>query len=469
LVSFTAACILLLIENDQSEQLIRPLVPYKTASILYATFMSGLILLALTTGWWSFIRSRDLQLRTDNPRHFIAARFVRRGSILDRNDMVIAQSAGEIGNYQRQISYPPLSNTIGFSNGTYGNAGLEAALDDYLSGERGYPAFELWFNYLLFDQPLPGRDVRLTIDLSVQETVDDLMGNFQGSAVVMNAQSGDILAIASHPFYNANDIVNEFETWRMDESSPLLNRAVQGAYPMGNLITPFLLTQADFTQGSISDEFPGYFPAFQVDRCAIQTNGSNNLQSSIQNGCDSSLIHLARTLGEDEFLRTIDQFSLTGSQAIGLPVNPITSPSQKPSWYNLIFGSTPLRVNPLQIAAAASSISANGFMPTGRITSAVNIADQGWVTLSSSKNQRIMTLETANTINNYLTSGIISGWEVTALSEDENGIYSWYMAGTPVSWPGAPVVVVLVLERDSPEFAQLAGREIYRQATEKSN
>jgi len=466
LISFIAACVLLLIEKDQDEQPIRTLVPLKTTSVLYTVFLSGLLLLALATGWWSFYRSRDLQLRLDNPRHFSAARFVRRGSILDRNDNVIAHSIGEVGNYRRQLNYTSLSNTIGFSDGTYGNAGLEGALDDYLSGERGYPAFEMWFNYLLYDQPLPGRDVRLTIDLSIQNTVDDLMGDFHGSAVVMNAQSGEILAIASHPFYNANEIVNELDSWRMDESSPLLNRAVQGAYPIGNLITPFLLTQADISRGSIIDSFPGYLSAFQIDRCAIQSTQPYVLRASIQNGCDSSTIHLARSLKRDEFINTVNQYSLTSSQAIGLPVNQAASPPQEVSWFDFIFGSNLLRVNPLQIATAASSICANGLMPAARITSAVNIADQGWVSLSPSISQRVMSQEKANAVNDFLNSETISGWEITALSMDDNGVYSWYLAGTPVSWPGAPVVVVLVLERDSPEFAQLAGREIYRQATE---
>ncbi|MBM3137996.1 MAG: hypothetical protein FJZ98_07390 [Chloroflexi bacterium] len=324
----------------------------------------------------------------------------------------------------------------------------------------------MWFNYLLYDQPLPGRDVRLTIDLSIQNTVDDLMGDFHGSAVVMNAQSGEILAIASHPFYNANEIVNELDSWRMDESSPLLNRAVQGAYPIGNLITPFLLTQADISRGSIIDSFPGYLSAFQIDRCAIQSTQPYVLRASIQNGCDSSTIHLARSLKRDEFINTVNQYSLTSSQAIGLPVNQAASPPQEVSWFDFIFGSNLLRVNPLQIATAASSISANGLMPAARITSAVNIADQGWVSLSPSISQRVMSQEKANAVNDFLNSETISGWEITALSMDDNGVYSWYLAGTPVSWPGAPVVVVLVLERDSPEFAQLAGREIYRQATE---
>lgn len=466
LTSFTAACVLLLIENDRSEQPVRSLVPIKTTSILYATFLSGLFLLALVTGWWAFIRSRDLQLRADNPRHFIAARFVERGAILDRNDRIITQSVGVIGSYQREISYPPISNTIGYSNGTYGNAGLEATLDDYLSGERGYPAFDMWFNYLLYDQPMPGRDVRLTIDLRIQEIADDLMGSFQGSAVVMNAQSGEILAIASHPFYNANEIENEFEFLRNDESSPLLNRAVQGAYPIGNLITPFLLTQIDLANEYSSNDYLEFISAFQLDNCAIQPGKPIYPQSAAGNGCDSILLQSIDKLGDKDLIEVANQFSLTGSQNIGLPVNQALPVPKQDSWFDLIYGKNPLRANPLQIAVSASSISANGLMPSARITSSVNIANQGWVTLSSSTSQRVLEMETATAVNRFLNSEVISGWEITASSRDENGLYSWYMAGTPVSWSGTPIVIVLVLERDNPEFTQQIGREIYRQTTE---
>jgi peptidoglycan glycosyltransferase len=302
--------------------------------------------------------------------------------------------------------------------------------------------------------------------MRIQETVDDLMGNIQGSAVVINARSGEILAMASHPFFNANEIGSEFESLRNDESSPLLNRAVQGAYPIGNLITPFLLTQTDLSRESQPESLLDYLSMSQLDNCANQSNEPYDSQSAARYGCDSTVIHLAGKLNGEGLTHTVNQFSLTSSQAIGLPVNEVISLPVNVSWFDLIYGSHPLRVNPLQIAAAASSISANGLMPSARITSAVNIAEQGWVTLSSSSSQRVMEMEIANAVNLFLNSEVISGWEITASSKDENGVYSWYMAGTPVSWPGAPVVVVLVLERDSPEFTQLAGREIYRQATE---
>jgi len=466
LISFASIVVLLIIENQQSNEPVRSMLPFKTTSTLYGFFLGGLLMLSLVTGWWSFVRSRDLQLRTDNPRHASAARYVKRGTIFDRNDRVLAQSVGTIGNFQRQIMYVPLSNTIGFSNGTYGNAGLEARLEDYLSGERGYPAFDMWFNYLLFDQPLPGRDVRLSLDLRIQRAADEMLGNHKGSAVVINAKSGEILAVASHPHFNANEIEEKIKDWQSDNASPLLNRAVQGAYPMGNLITPFILANADQNAVLVNDTYMELLNLFELDACAINLSESNDLRSAAVSGCDSALIQIIGKQDADSFPEIVDQFSLTGSQDIGLPLNlPVSLPADR-NWFDFIFGSDHIRVNPLQVAVAASTFSADGVMPSARILSAVNIESEGWVTLGSTENRRVLTGETATWVNGFLKSEAISGWEISANAKDGSGAYSWYLAGTPVSWPGASVVVVIILEEDNAELTQMIGREIYRQATE---
>ena len=469
LISFASIVVLLMIENQQSNEPVRTLIPLKITSTLYGFFLGGLLLLGLITGWWSFVRSRDLQLRTDNPRHSVAARFVKRGSLLDRNDRVLAQSVGTIGNYQRQIMYAPLSNTIGFSNGTYGNAGLEARFEDYLSGERGYPAFDMWFNYLLYDQPLPGRDVRLSLDLRIQEVVDEMMGDRQGSAVVMNAKSGEILAIASHPYFNANEIDEKIKDWQADEASPLLNRAVQGAYPLGNLIMPFILANTDQNVATANEEYLNFITLFELDDCAYNSGLPAGLRSSLGSGCDSALIQIINQTEGKSIQDIVNQFSLTDSQDIGLPVNPRALLPADQTWFEFIFGQEYIRVNPLQVAAAASAFSADGSMPSAKIITAVNIADEGWVTLGPTENQQVMTEQTARQVNGLLKSEAISGWEISAKSRDESGAYSWYLAGTPGSWPGASVVVVVVLEEDNPEFSRDIGREIYRQSTEQFN
>lgn len=466
LISFISVCVLLLIENDEGGQTAHDLLGSKTTNLLSISFLGALVLLSLATGWWSFFRSRDLQLRADNPRHFISARYIKRGSILDRNDRVIAQSSGETGRLHREIAYPPLSNTVGFSNSNYGNAGLEARLDDYLSGERGYPAFDIWFNYLLFDQPLPGRDIRLTIDLKIQSLVDELMANHAGSAIVMNAQTGEILAIASHPYFNANELKTNLEKWRYEENSPLLNRATQGAYPLGNLAAPFLLTKTGLMEAQPGSGYLDFISKHHLDGCAVDPITPGSLPALMTSGCDSATLLVTHTLGNGDFTEALDEFFVSLPADLGLPGNPTSPLPADTSVYEQLYGQNLLRVSPLQVAVAASSISGQGVLPSPKITAAVNVANEGWVVLSQSQGQRAAEVEISTRLNYFLHSEIISGWETTAVSHDEAGTYAWYMAGTPDSWPGAPLAIVLVLEDDEPEFARQIGREIYNRTTQ---
>jgi len=189
----------------------------------------GLITSALINGWWAVVRGPDLLTRSDNPRRAQADFYVPRGSILDRNNAEINITTGESGNYIREYLYPELSSVVGYTNSVYGQAGIEASLDDYLRGLDGNPATLVWWHHLLYGQPPNGLDLRLSLDIDLQENVDDLLSKHKGALVLINAESGEILVMASHPTFNAT----KFDASLLsDEDSPLLNRATQGSYPL---------------------------------------------------------------------------------------------------------------------------------------------------------------------------------------------------------------------------------------------
>lgn len=202
---------------------------------LHGFMLASLAAGALAAGWWAFYRGPALLLRTDNPRRVIADRYVPRGRLLDRNNQPIVITQGEPAAYTRQALYPPLSVVLGYSNPTYGLAGLEQSLDDYLRGLSGYPGLTLWWNHLLFGQPPPGLDVRLSLDLNLQRLADAALQGKTGALVLLNAQTGEVLAMASHPGFDANQLEQEWETLVQDPGAPFLNRAVLGFYPAAGL------------------------------------------------------------------------------------------------------------------------------------------------------------------------------------------------------------------------------------------
>ena len=213
----------------------------------------GLVAAALATGWWATVRAPALLARTDNPRRTIADRWVLRGSILDRNLESINASYGQPGSYIRQVLYPDLSNVVGYTDPTYGQAGLEASLDEILRGLQGVSSWDSWWNHLAYGQPPPGLNVRLSLDLQLQKYVDEQLGQYQGAAVLFDAANGEMLAVASHPTFDANQLSQDWQLLVDDPHAPLLNCAIQGRYPLGELET------ALFPQGFASlglDEIP---------------------------------------------------------------------------------------------------------------------------------------------------------------------------------------------------------------------
>jgi hypothetical protein len=234
LTSFVALLLLLHISNrlEQLPAVLPRPAPYlQLGGLLFA----GLAAAALVSGWWAIYRAPGLLVRTDNPRRAVVDLYVRRGSILDRNNEPISLTSGAPGQLSRRILYPDLSNIVGYTDPTYGQSGLEASLDGYLRGAQGNPGLMVWWHAVLYGQPPPGLDVRLTLDLELQRLAGELLGEHPGALVLLNAENGEILAMASQPSFDANRLADDWERLIQQPDAPLLNRATQGRYPLGDL------------------------------------------------------------------------------------------------------------------------------------------------------------------------------------------------------------------------------------------
>ena len=200
-----------------------------------AILLLGFLAVALATGWFALYRAPVLLARTDNARRYIYQQLVQRGTIYDRQLRPLAISERQNEVFIRKTLYPPLSPLLGYSHPVFGQSGLERSLDEWLSGERGYPTSVILWHRLLTGTPPPGIAARLTLDLELQKTVDQAMNGQVGAAVVVNAQNGDLIAISSQPAFDSNLLTAELETYLQDANAPLLNRAFQGRYAISPL------------------------------------------------------------------------------------------------------------------------------------------------------------------------------------------------------------------------------------------
>ncbi|HBY07666.1 MAG TPA: hypothetical protein DEH22_07745 [Chloroflexi bacterium] len=226
------------------------------------TYLSGLLLsatllAALAAGWWGYLRGPDLLTRSDNPRRAIADREVYRGSLLARGDLILAETSGKVGALTRQYSTPGLGPITGYNHPVYGQSGLEASLDPTLRGVEGNDPWLVWWHHLVYGQPPPGLDVRLTLDPQLQALADDLLNGHSGALILLNAESGEILVMASHPGFDPNLLDENWETLIQDPRAPLINRVTQGSYPTGNLRgLPFMQAAASPEVARLSLRLP---------------------------------------------------------------------------------------------------------------------------------------------------------------------------------------------------------------------
>jgi hypothetical protein len=163
--------------------------------------------------------------------------------------------------------------------------------------QRGNPDEAIWWNNLLYGQPPPGVDVRLSLDLDLQQTADRLLGERAGAVVLLNAESGEILAMASHPAYDPNRAEENWAALIEDRQTPLLNRATLGRYSPGNALGALLLPAA-LAQEDLPD-MPAHLALRQGNHqleCAASPVGAD-WGSAVAAGCPEPRLALEEFLG----------------------------------------------------------------------------------------------------------------------------------------------------------------------------
>ena len=404
LTSFIALLILLNISNHLDVDP-APLPKPQPYLILGAFLALGLFASGLANGWWSVVRGADLLTRSDNPRRMIEERYVPRGLLLDSANTIINTNQGDVGSYSRDYKYVDLAPVTGYIDPIYGQAGLEAALDDYLRGIKGNPTSTLWWSNLLYGMNPKGLDVRLSIDLYLQNRADEMMIGHSGAVILLNAKSGEILVMASHPTFNPNHLNESGTKLLADPEKPLINRATLGQYPLGSIMQPFKL--------------------------AIYGNEPDN--------SNADLVKLYKTLGFYQ------------PPLIQLPVAPTSSVANLHT----------MHVSPLQMALASAALSNHGVIPAPRIAMAVNTPAEGWISLPALGRpiEAIQASAADEAASSYLVENQ-SFWEYSSQTQAETSSYTWFLGGTTPNWQATPLVIVVILEEGNVRLVKRIGQEL---------
>ena len=308
---------------------------------------------------------------------------------LERHYPFGEMAAHTLGYVQRHsITNTPDAEVYHYAmKGARGAAGLESRHNDALEGTPGVRLMRVdAAGYRHEDRevlpPKPGADVAVTLDARLQRTLEKSLSAYRGAGVVMDVRNGDVLAIASLPAYDANDMIPApsrafWHSLTNDPGRPLYNRAIQGRYPPGStfkVIVALGMLGAEKITGEEEYFCDSRFSLPpRVVRCAFNAaHGAVGLRDAIRVSCNGYFCWLGQKHGYAPVFGMAQAFGfgaktgldLPGESAGLLPDDAWKRRVMREAWYPgdtclVCIGQGTLLVTPLQMASATATI-ANG-------------------------------------------------------------------------------------------------------------
>lgn len=467
LVVSMASGLLLLVISNQPEDQAAPIERTRPYTLVGGIYLLGFTAIALLCAYWGFVRSPSLLARGDNPRRAISDVYVYRGIIVDRNNTPLTANTGQSGSYVRESLYPPLSAVLGYSDPNYGQTGIEYKLDGYLRGITTNSDFNVDSTRLLYGQDPPGFDLRLSLDLPLQQVSDQSLQPYTGALILLNADSGEIMVMSTSPTFDANQLEEKWQSWMEDENAPLLNRATQALYPPGGVTGGIVLARflSEYTPSTTVPSYDWSTKQGDQNFCAIQPGPNPTWGELVSSGCVRALSTISRSSLLADTINLYEEAGLYRSNDLPLETSSAVQPASIASYSELYSGNAGILVSPLQVAASVASLSNSGKVITPRIVTAYLQNQSDWILIDQGSQAVILADFEPELAANMLTSGDFPGWEITSNAIYKEADIAWYAAGTPSEWFGTPLTIVVALENAKPEAARKIGREIFLSAT----
>ncbi|HHW57239.1 MAG TPA: cell division protein FtsI [Clostridia bacterium] len=399
---------------------------------------------------------------------------ILRGSILDRNGIVLAKSVMEADGTQKRVYLdgPAFAQVIGYSRRIYqqGNAGIEKTYDRELLGMVGNDPMVLLRKLILAKGQI-GDNVYLTIDKTLQDLAYREMEGRKGAVVAINPKTGEILAMVSTPSYDPNTLGENWEKIMRSPEHVVLNRATQGLYPPGSVFK-IITTAAVLTHKpelySQTFDCKGYVV---VDGNKISdfggiAHGKEDFQRAFYVSCNSFFIQVGLDLGSENLQKMAYAFGLNQR----IPLETDTARNYFPAIEGRValaetsIGQGKMLVTPLTMALATSAVANEGVIMKPYLMRYVVDPISGTVIEKSAPTQYLapITKDVADTIK-QLMMGVVNNPEGTGRAAQISGItvagktgtaenphgepHAWFVAFAPAEDP--QVVVSVIVENGS--------------------
>ena len=256
--------------------------------------------------------------------------------------------------------------------------------------------------------PVQGRRVQLTVNYAMQKAAEDAFRNYgyNGSAVVLEPKSGEVLTLTSLPAFDPNDFATGIDraTWaalNTDKLRPLQNRAIQGRYSPGSTFKIVVATAA-LEEGVITPEHQVFCPGGatfygRFFQC-LGKHGFMDLRHAIERSCNTYFYTVGNMVGVDKMYKWAERLGLALKSGIDLPnevesIVPSTEWKQKKygeRWYpgetiSVAIGQGQVSVTPISMAVMMATVANGGTRVVPRLVKAYD-EGKGWQPVEAPKN-----------------------------------------------------------------------------------
>lgn len=282
-----------------------------------------------------------------------------------------------------------------------GKTGVERYYEDELHGQAGLRKVETnargrVLRELGRTDPVPGKNLTLTIDKDLQSLAVDLMDGRRGSIVAIAPKTGEILAMVSTPGFDSNQFVTgidvaSYRALQNDIDLPLFNRAARGHYPAGSTVKPFMalsgLVEGEITPSDTIYD-PGYYQLPNDSRRYRNWlrwgHGKVDMERAITVSNNTYFYSLAHELGIDAISKHMHQFGfgeqvtqdVYGESTGLMPSREWKRERFNQPWYpgetlSVGIGQGYLQVTPLQLATATAVLANRGHWVKPRLAKSI--------------------------------------------------------------------------------------------------
>lgn len=440
--------------------------------IIHVLVLMCLLFLSLIVflTYFEFFVKDNIMTNSYNRRQWEREDKTVRGSIYDRNGVILAESTGIGSKSERTYPYGALySHVIGYNSKSYGRTLIEHSYNNYLLDIKdSYTVFDL--KNRLSKEEKRGNDVHLSLDHKLQTLADGLMKGKRGAVVAMQPNTGEILAMVSKPDFDPNS-KSLSENWRdmvESEEYPFLPRATQGLYAPGSTYKVVISAAAlENGLGSVSyiDKGKITIEGKEFRNFGGKAYGDIDLKHALAVSSNVVFSQLGVELGSNNLKDIADRMGIGKVIPFDISVNQSRFPYSsmgKTDMASVGIGQGKLLVTPLHMAMITSCIANNGVMMSPILVNQV-MSTQGKKMKNSVPETlyKVMSPKTALEVKNMMKEVVVSGTGKSAAikgvhvagktgtaeneitDKQKNKEHAWFIGFAPAEDPKIAVAVIL--------------------------